>query len=514
MSLEMFLQMARQIDSATNPTRLPAKGNFEEVYNQSSYYRRGAKDGQPEAAGQEKLGITSVAPDNLVELRPGFSESDFQGVLQAIYKQVFGNTYVLESDRPVDAESLLRYGSVSVREFVRLLGQSDLYRVRFFECAYNDRFIELNFKHFLGRAPYNQQEIAFHFNLYCSKGYAAEIDSYLDSSEYQEAFGESIVPYYRGFKYQVNQSAAAFPRMLKLYGGDAGTDSDRRKGGQKPKLTADLAKPKQPIFIYSKEDYTAIPEIKTENRLLIEAGLGTWLVAARELLSRNTYETKLPEAGSDWQRFTRPSSEARPDAYGQQKIGITSVAPDNIVELPTRFSEEELQAVFKAAYKQVFGNTYILEHERLIAAESQLRNRYISVREFVRTLGKSELYNKRFFQGTSNNRFIELNCKHFLGRAIYSQSEVAEHFDRYHTQGYEIEIDSYIDSAEYREAFGENIVPYFRGFKYQVNQPAAAFERMITLYGGDAGSDTDLAQKGQQRMVQPDELLRSGRGIV
>jgi hypothetical protein len=514
MTMDMFLQMARQLDSATNPSRLPSKGDFEEVYNQSSYYRRAAKNPQSEVYGQEKLGITSVAPDNLLELRPNFSEADLQVVLRTLYKQVFGNTYVLESERPIYAESLLRNGSISVREFIRLLGKSELYRERFFRSTSNNRFIELNLKHFLGRAPYNQQEISFHFNLYCTSGYEAEIDSYLDSTEYKEAFGESIVPYFRGFKYQVNQTAAAFPRMITLFGGDANSDTDRNKNGQKTELTKDLAKQKPPVLFFSKEDYTAAPESNSENRLTIDASLGVWLLAARELLSSNSYELKLPEAVSEWQRFMRPSSEARSDAYAQEKIGITSVAPDNIVELRTQFTEADLQSVFKAAYKQVFGNTYILEHERLVSAESQLRNGYISVREFVRMLGKSELYKDRFFFSTSNNRFIELNCKHFLGRALYSQSEIAQHLDRYHTQGYDVEIDSYIDSDEYCEAFGENIVPYFRGFKYQVNQPAAAFDRLIQLYGGDAGSDTDRAQNGQQRKVQPEELLRSGRGIL
>ncbi|MBC8123116.1 MAG: phycobilisome rod-core linker polypeptide, partial [Gemmatimonadaceae bacterium] len=77
-----------------------------------------------------------------------------------------------------------------------------------------------------------------------------------------------------------------------------------------------------------------------------------------------------------------------------------------------------------------------------------------------------------------------------------------------------VEVDSYIDSDEYRETFGENIVPYFRGFKYQVDQPAGAFERMLKLYSGDAGSDTDRARVGQLRRVSPRELLRSGQGIV
>ncbi|MBC7883661.1 MAG: phycobilisome rod-core linker polypeptide, partial [Anaerolineae bacterium] len=92
--------------------------------------------------------------------------------------------------------------------------------------------------------------------------------------------------------------------------------------------------------------------------------------------------------------------------------------------------------------------------------------------------------------------------------------EIAEHFDRYHKEGYEVEVDSYIDSDEYRDAFGESIVPYFRSFKYQVAQTAAVWERSQKLYKGFAGSDTDRTKQGQMRLVDPVELLRSGRGIL
>jgi hypothetical protein len=194
-----------------------------------------------DAQAQKKLGIRTVAPANVVELRPNATESDFQGVLNAVYKQLFGNTYVMESERPVNAESLLRNGAISVREFVRAVAKTEAYKERFFYKTSNNRLIELNYKHLLGRAPYDHGEIQEHFGAYHRLGYEAEIDSYIDSEEYYNFFGESVVPYYRGFKYQTFQSAAAFPRLLKLYGGDAGSDTDRKGSGQKTLVqTADL----------------------------------------------------------------------------------------------------------------------------------------------------------------------------------------------------------------------------------------------------------------------------------
>ena len=46
-----------------------------------------------------------------------------------------------------------------MREFVRLVAKSGLYKEKFFENCNPYRFIELNFKHLLGRAPNNSQEM-------------------------------------------------------------------------------------------------------------------------------------------------------------------------------------------------------------------------------------------------------------------------------------------------------------------------------------------------------------------
>ncbi|UFP94890.1 phycobilisome rod-core linker polypeptide [Gloeobacter morelensis] len=491
---ELWLSMVRDIFGRGYMDRLSQTRAID-----YSAFVRPADQATTDAAAQTKLGITAVAPDQGVELRPNFSEADVITVIRAAYKQLFGNTYILESERVIQAESLLRNGSISVREFIRILAKSDLYKERFFRCTSNNRFIELNLKHLLGRAPYNQGEIAEHLDRYCQSGYDAEIDSYIDSDEYRRVFGENTVPYFRGFKYQVGQSAAAFERMRALYSGDAGSDTDRNQNGQRTELTAGLAAPNQPVR--ARTDYALtrvdVPGGKgAAGRLAaLDESLGNWLDAARDLISQNDYSQKAivvePKRVAPYAQYLTPAVEATPDAAAQTKLGITAVAPDQPVELRPNFGETEVQAVIRAAYKQIFGNTYILEADRVVIAESLLRNGSISVREFVRLLAKSDLYKDRFFRTASNNRFIELNFKHFLGRAPYSQAEIGEHFNRYHKSGYDAEIDSYIDSDEYRRVFGENTVPYFRGFKYQVGQAARGFDQMQQLFAGEAGSDTD-----------------------
>lgn len=126
-------------------------------------------------------------------------------------------------------------------------------------------------------------------------------------------------------------------------------------------------------------------------------------------------------------------------------------------------SVETSTVVINAVYKQVFGNAYLMESEKadLSVAESQFREGTITVRELVSAFAKSEAYKKRYFERAGPHKFIEFNMKHLLGRAPSSQGEISFHVKLLAEQGYEAEIDSYVDSAEYSASFGEDIVPRF-----------------------------------------------------
>ncbi|MFN6479435.1 phycobilisome rod-core linker polypeptide [Nostoc sp. DedQUE07] len=165
------------------------------------------------------------------------------------------------------------------------------------------------------------------------------------------------------------------------------------------------------------------------------------------------------------------------------------------VELRPNTSESELQTLIRAVYKQVLGNAHLLSSERLATAESQLRDRKISVREFVNMVAKSEIYQSLFFNSSSQYRFIELNFKHLLGRPPADQAEISEHVRIYNEQGYDAEIDSYIDSKEYQQNFGENIVPYVRSTSSQIGIKNVTFNRTFSLVRGFASSDSDRQAK-------------------
>lgn len=160
-----------------------------------------------------------------VEAWPASQPEEKQAVIRAVYRQVLGNPHVMDSERLVTAESQFCNGSLTLREFIRAVAKSDFYRTRYFESCAPYRFVELNFKHLLGRAPLTQAELSEHIRLCIDKGYDAEIDSYIDSEEYQEKFGEDTVPYYQGSTSQVGYKQATYNRTLALLRGDAEVDS-------------------------------------------------------------------------------------------------------------------------------------------------------------------------------------------------------------------------------------------------------------------------------------------------
>jgi len=165
---------------------------------------------------------------SLVELVPNFTEEDSQSVIRAVYRQVLGNPHVMESERLVNAESQLCNGTLSVREFVRTVAKSDFYRARYFESCAPYRFVELNFKHLLGRAPVDQAELSAHIQTAINQGYDAEIDSYIDSQEYSRKFGEYLVPYYTGTKTEIGKKQVNYNRTQYLFKGSAEIDSSNK----------------------------------------------------------------------------------------------------------------------------------------------------------------------------------------------------------------------------------------------------------------------------------------------
>ncbi len=184
------------------------------------------------------------------------------------------------------------------------------------------------------------------------------------------------------------------------------------------------------------------------------------------------------------------------------RLGTSPFAETTRVELRSPWTKEDVENVVRAVYRQVLGNDYIMKSERLTSAESLLRDGKITVREFVRLVAKSELYKTKFLYGNFQTRVIELNHKHLLGRAPFEESEVVRHLDIYETQGFDAEIDSYLDSEEYQSSFGDNVVPFYRGFQFETGARTIGFTNLFRLYRGYANSDRSQAEGSRSRLAQ------------
>ncbi|MDJ1176661.1 phycobilisome linker polypeptide [Roseofilum capinflatum] len=183
-----------------------------------------------------ELGVSVYEETDPVELWPGQSGEELEAVIRAVYRQVLGNSYVMENERLSVPESQLKRGEISVREFVRQVAKSGLYRARFFESCPPFRLIELNFKHLLGRAPDSYEEMQIHGAILNEQGFEADIDSYIDSDEYQNTFGENIVPYMRGYKSESVRNLVGFTHMFQLMRGPGSSDFKGSLSGNRPRL--------------------------------------------------------------------------------------------------------------------------------------------------------------------------------------------------------------------------------------------------------------------------------------
>jgi phycobilisome rod-core linker protein len=119
-----------------------------------------------------------------------------------------------------------------------------------------------------------------------------------------------------------------------------------------------------------------------------------------------------------------------------------------------------MDALIEAAYRQIYFHAFKVDRE--IVLESQLRNGQITVREFIRGLCLGKTFINSFYNLNSNYRFAEHCVQKLLGRDVYSEREKIAWSIVVATKGPAALINDLLNSNEYLENFGDNIVPYHR----------------------------------------------------
>jgi phycobilisome rod-core linker protein len=162
--------------------------------------------------------------------------------------------------------------------------------------------------------------------------------------------------------------------------------------------------------------------------------------------------------------MTIPLLEYKPSSQNQRVAGYEVANEDSprVYRLENCYSDNEVEELIWAAYRQIFSEHLVLKSSRQISLETQLKNRAITVRDFIRGLAKSQVYRRLVIENNSNYRVVELTLKRLLGRAPYNKDEEIAWSIKIATLGFDGFVEALINSEEYIENFGENIVPYQR----------------------------------------------------
>ncbi|AFZ57392.1 phycobilisome rod-core linker polypeptide [Anabaena cylindrica FACHB-243] len=125
------------------------------------------------------------------------SYTDIQSIIWASYRQVFSEHEILKFNRQGTLESQLKNGSLSVRDFIRGLAQSEAFYRLVVSVNNNYRLVDITLKRLLGRCAYNKEEEIAWSIVIGTKGFSGFVDALLDSEEYSNSFGDNTVPYQR-----------------------------------------------------------------------------------------------------------------------------------------------------------------------------------------------------------------------------------------------------------------------------------------------------------------------------
>jgi len=125
-------------------------------------------------------------------------------------------------------------------------------------------------------------------------------------------------------------------------------------------------------------------------------------------------------------------------------------------------SNAEIDNLIRSAYVQIFNEQQLIKSNRQTFLESQLRNRQITVRDFIKGLLLSDSFRRRNYEVNNNYRFVEMCIQRVLGREVYDQKEKLAWSIVLATKGINGFVDSLLNTQEYLDNFGEDIVPYQR----------------------------------------------------
>lgn len=386
-------------------------------------------------------------------MKTGLSAIEKNDVVKAAYRQVFERDITRAYSQSISyLESQVKNGDITMKEFIRRLAKSPLYRKQFFEPFINSRALELAFRHILGRGPSSREEVQKYFSIVSNGGLPALVDALVDSQEYADYFGEETVPYLRGLGVEA-QECRNWGMQQDLFNYSA----PFRKVPQFVTTYAQYDRPLADQHVYGSGNdpleiqFGAIFPKETRNPSNRPAPFGK--DTKRILIHRGP--------GINNQNSNPSARSTYPGSLGAKVLRLNNELPGSSNGASVKFGESSTQTIIRAAYRQVFGRD-VYEGQRLTVAETKLENGDIPLREFIRILAKSDTFLKTYWTPFYVCKAIEYIHRRLLGRPTYGRSEMNKYFDLCSKKGFYAFVDALIDSPEYNEAFGEDTVPYER----------------------------------------------------
>lgn len=451
-------------------------------------------------------------------MKPGLSSSEKNEVVKAAYRQVFERDITRAYSLGIsDLESKVKNNEISMKEFIRRLAKSPLYRKNFFQPYINSRALELAFRHILGRGPSSREEVQKYFSIVSNGGLPALVDALVDSQEYADYFGEETVPYLRGlgqeaqecrnwgpqqdlFKYsapfrKVPQFITTFARY------DRPLPDQHVYGSGNDPLEIQFGA----IFPKEKKNPSTSPAPfgKDTRRILINIGPGI----NNQLSNPGARGVAPGSLGPKVFKLDQlPSFTGA--TYGKRSVSSKGVS--------VKFAESTTQAVIKAAYLQVFGRD-VYDGQRLKVDEIKLENGEITVREFVRRLAKSNLFRSLYWTPLYVTKAVEYIHRRLLGRPTYGRQEINAYFDVSSKKGFYALVDAIIDSLEYSETFGEDTVPYERyltpgGLAMRTVRVGSIGDKGVKIQKEETARFIELGTVTESR-TEPDVQFRVNQGV-
>ncbi|MEG4860434.1 phycobilisome rod-core linker polypeptide [Microcoleus sp. K1-B6] len=123
------------------------------------------------------------------------SSGDMENLIWAGYRQIYSEHQILKSNRQKSLESQLKFGQITVRDFIRGLATSSPFLERNYQTNSNYRFVEMCVQRILGRDVYSEREKIAWSIVVANKGPQGFIDELVNSEEYLDKFGYDTVPY-------------------------------------------------------------------------------------------------------------------------------------------------------------------------------------------------------------------------------------------------------------------------------------------------------------------------------